>query len=158
MSFSKPRETNASFPPPVFLCGTIPLLIIAYTTSPFVAWVHLRLPPYARHSREVLQRFARTMPPNTRLQVTTMNMIGKPRVSDMTVSDLRPAHQRLGVVNYVRDTALENAARPWWMFRAVGRFSIQRASSGTADAKEGWVWREVADGIARRQEQQQARK
>lgn len=119
---------------------------MAYTTSPFAAFVHLRLPPYARASRELLARFARTCPPNTPVEVTTMNLTGKPRVSHMMLSDLRPVRQRLGMANYARDTAAENARRSWYMFPAVGRFNIQ-ARSG---AREGWVWEEIAAGLARR--------
>lgn len=51
----------------------------------------MHLPPYARYSRTILERFARTAPPNTRLDVTTMSLIGKPRVSSLMLSDLRPA-------------------------------------------------------------------
>jgi hypothetical protein len=133
---------------PVALCGVIPGLYVAWSTSPFVAAVHLHLPPYARWSRAILERFARTAPPNTRLDVTTMSLIGKPRVSSMVLSDLRPASRRLGMVNYVRDTSIANAQRKWWRFRAVADFNVQEG--GERGVKCGWVWRELKEGIAKR--------
>lgn len=108
----------------------------------------MHLPPYARWSRAILERFARTAPPNTRLDVTTMSLIGKPRVSSMVLSDLRPARRKFGMVNYARDTALADAKRKWWRFRAVSEFNVQEG--GEAGIKTGWVWREVRDGIAKR--------
>lgn len=129
------------------LAGMTPLAIVQFTTSPIVASVHLRLPQYARASREILTRFAKHVPGETVVNVTTLNAIGKPRLSTMKVSDLRPAKKRFGLVNYVRDTRAENATRKWWMFRAVGNFRIE---PGSRHAKEAWVWGEVAEGIAAR--------
>jgi predicted YcjX-like family ATPase len=110
--------------------------------------MHIHLPPYARWSRAILERFARTAPPNTRLDVTTMSLIGKPRVSSMVLSDLRPANARLGTVNFVRDTRLVDAGRKWWRFRAVRGFNVQEGVEGVA--KSGWVWKGLKEGIAKR--------
>ncbi|KAK4097923.1 hypothetical protein N658DRAFT_256247 [Parathielavia hyrcaniae] len=133
----------------VALCGLVPAVYVAWSTGPFVAAMHMHLPPYARWSRAILERFARTAPPNTRLDVTTMTLIGKPRVSSMTLADLRPERRRFGMVNYVRDTARADARRRWWRFRAVGEFNVheQRGSGGV---KTGWVWNEVKEGIDKR--------
>ncbi|KAL2180504.1 uncharacterized protein P884DRAFT_255677 [Thermothelomyces heterothallicus CBS 202.75] len=132
----------------VALCGIIPAAYVAWTTSPFVAAMHLHLPPYARWSPAILERFARTAPPGTRLDVTTMSLIGKPRVSSMTLADLRPARRRLGTVNYARDTSRLDATRKWWRFRAVAEFSVQEGAEKRV--KTGWVWRDIRDGIAKR--------
>lgn len=143
----------------VALCGIIPAVYVAWTTSPFVAAMHLHLPPYARWSPAILERFARAAPPNTKLDVTTMSLIGKPRVSSMTLADLRPARARLGIVNYARDTARLDAARKWWRFRAVAHFSVQDDDPGVQRRlKTGWVWREIRDGIVKRATAQEAAK
>lgn len=124
-------------------------MYVAWSTSPFVASVHMHLPPYARWSRAMLERFARAAPPaTTRLDVTTISLIGKPRVSSVALADLRPARRRLGMVNFERDTAREDAGRRWWQFRAVGQFNVQDNNEGTI--KTGWVWKEVAEGIRKR--------
>ncbi|KAH6650593.1 hypothetical protein F5144DRAFT_637588 [Chaetomium tenue] len=132
----------------IALCGLIPAAYVAWSTSSFVAAIHLHLPPYARWSRAILERFARTAPPNTRLDVTTMSLIGKPRTSSMALSDLRPANARFGTVNFVRDTAIADAQRKWWRFRAVANFNVQEGVEGVA--KAGWVWKELKGGIAKR--------
>ncbi|KAK3336533.1 hypothetical protein B0T19DRAFT_409768 [Cercophora scortea] len=129
----------------VAVCGVIPLLYVAYSTSPFVTTIHLSVPSFARGSAEMLQRFAKNAPGNTRLDVTTMSLIGKPRVSSMTLADLRPMKKRLGMVNYERDTSFANANRKWWRFRAVGNFNIQKGND--KKVKTGWVWRELENGI-----------
>ncbi|RYP65212.1 hypothetical protein DL770_009039 [Monosporascus sp. CRB-9-2] len=123
----------------------VPLVFVAYTTSPFVSFIHIRLPPFARQSEEMLRRFVQSLPPKTELDITTMSFIAKPRLSKVAVSDLRAANKRLGIVNYTRDTAAENAARKWYMFPAVGNFSIQ----GNKMPRLPWVWEHVANTLAR---------
>ncbi|KAK4170329.1 hypothetical protein QBC43DRAFT_328979 [Cladorrhinum sp. PSN259] len=129
----------------VFACGTIPLLYVAWATSPYVAAIHMHLPPFARWSPAILQRFIRTAPPNTKIDVSTMSLIGKPRMSSMTISDLKPCNKRFGMVNYERDTKLLDEKRKWWRFKAVRYFNVQ--SGNDEKIKTGWVWRELAERI-----------
>ncbi|SPO02300.1 uncharacterized protein DNG_04973 [Cephalotrichum gorgonifer] len=129
------------------VCGIIPLTFVAFTTAPFVSIIHVHLPPLARHSRESLSRFVRSMPPQTRLQATTLSLIAKPRVSYFTLGELRPARERWGIVNYARDTERENQARKWWNFRAVGGFNVQGSNRGV---KEAWIWDAVKEKLAAR--------
>ncbi|KAH8905971.1 hypothetical protein BR93DRAFT_979115 [Coniochaeta sp. PMI_546] len=132
----------------VFMCGLIPLLTVAYTTSPFVTNIHIKLPVFARQSRVLLERWAKSgIPASTPLQITTMSFIGKPRVSVLTVGDLVPARQRFGLVNYLRgDVKEENARRKWYMFRAVGKFNV--TPGGEKRVNGGFVWEEVERQIA----------
>lgn len=123
----------------------VPLIFVAYTTSPFVTFIYLRLPPWARQSEEMLRRFVQTIPSKTELDITTMSFIAKPRVSRATISDLKPANKRLGIVNYTRDTRADNAARKWYMYPAVGNFNIQSNKVPRAP----WVWEKIASAIAR---------
>ncbi|CAK7209942.1 hypothetical protein SEUCBS140593_000654 [Sporothrix eucalyptigena] len=86
----------------VTICGIIPFAVVSYTSSPFVVFIHLRLPAYARHpDRELLRRFVRNIPAGTQLDVTTMNLVGRPRLATVAVSDLVPAHERLRIVNFI---------------------------------------------------------
>ena len=145
---------------------------MAYSASPFVTAIHLHLPPFARTSAEMLRRFVSNMPPATRLDVVTMSAIGKPRVSSMRVAELRPARERFGMVNYVRDGVAVPAAavetkkvagvgagagvkanaelekRKWWHFPPVKKFNIQEGNEGRT--KNGWVWVEVAKTVGRK--------
>ncbi|KAK7962231.1 uncharacterized protein PG986_003056 [Apiospora aurea] len=125
-----------------------PLLIVGYLTSPFVSFMHLRLPPFARVSEETLRSFVKRLPAQaqtTELDITTMSAIAKPRVSKVKLSELRPANQRLGIVNYVRDTTAENATRKWYNFRAVGKFNVQHNKSPRVRG----VWEEIAATITK---------
>ena len=130
----------------------MPLFFVAYTTAPFVTFVHVRLPPWARQSKEMLQRFVEgldnpTKAPSMELELTTMSFLSKPRVSRVAVSELRPTSARFGIVNYTRDVAAQNAARPWYHFPAVANFSIQ--TNRTTRGNNPWLWNVVAEFIAK---------
>ncbi|KAK9775495.1 putative Thioredoxin-like fold domain-containing protein [Seiridium cardinale] len=129
----------------VALSGVVPLLFVAWTTSPFVLLVSTRLPPFARTSEQYLKRYLSRLPPDAILDITTMSPIAKPRASTVRLSELRPTNRRLGIVNYMRDTSAENATRKWYRFRAVGNFNIQ------ANKTKGplWLWESVANCISK---------
>src|SRR6266487_1975598 len=100
------------------------MVTVAYIAGPFVNYIHLRVPAFARNSREMLIRYSKSLPKDAELDITTMNFIGKPRVTRVKVSDLRPVNQRFGLSNYARDAKEANAKRPWWMGRAVSQFGV----------------------------------
>ncbi|KAL7620227.1 hypothetical protein AAE478_009220 [Parahypoxylon ruwenzoriense] len=129
------------------LSAIVPMVFVAYVTSPFVTFIHMRLPPFARQSEDMLRRFVRTIPPQTELDITTMSFIAKPRVSRVALSELQPVNRRLGIINYARDTAAENSKRKWYMFRAVGNFNVQHNTVSRAP----WVWESIVNSIKRRQ-------
>ncbi|CAK7237747.1 hypothetical protein SBRCBS47491_010113 [Sporothrix bragantina] len=86
----------------IVVCGIVPFAVVSYTSSPYVVFIHLRLPAYARHpDRELLRRFVRNPPSETKLDITTMNLVGRPRLATVAVSDLVPANQRMGIVNLI---------------------------------------------------------
>lgn len=100
------------------------MAFVAYISGPFVAHVHLRLPRFARQSREILNRYTQNLPKDAELELTTMSFIGKPRISLVKVGDLRPVRERFGMVNYVRDTKHLDHQRPWYMGKAVRQFGL----------------------------------
>ncbi|TQV96457.1 hypothetical protein V2A60_003143 [Cordyceps javanica] len=160
----KPIEETAK----IALCGVVPFLFVTYTTAPFVTHLYIHLPLAARASRAALERFVlggADLGPGTRLTATTMSVIGKPRYSALRAGDLVPAPQRghrLGLVNYTRDAAAENAGRRWYELRAVTRFHIpdvasggrkassSKASKGGRNLVEPWIWDAIKERIARR--------
>ena len=106
--------------------GAIPLVFVAYTTNPFVNYVHVRLPVFARRSRVQLMQWSKTIAPDTEIGITTMHFYGRQRVTRMLLKDLRPARARLGVVNVERvekDLMLAQR-RAWWMGRKPSLFHI----------------------------------
>jgi hypothetical protein len=117
------------------------MVVVAFLSSPFVNYIHLILPTFARSSRDLMLRYSNNPPKDAMLDVTTMNFIGKPRVSRVHIAELRPTKQRFGIVNYVRDTKEINESRPWWMGRAVRVFGVH---SGTGKVREGEAWANIA--------------
>ncbi|KAF7559316.1 hypothetical protein G7046_g4837 [Stylonectria norvegica] len=142
----------------VALCGIVPILFVAYTTSSFVTHIHIHLPAHARLSRAILERFVHALPASTPLTLTTMSFIAKPRYSNLQAGDLVSARRRFGLVNYVRDTAGENARRRWYNFRAVARFYVQekkperrvRYERKKKDLVDGWIWEAVKERVAKK--------
>ncbi|KAI1855657.1 hypothetical protein JX266_000522 [Neoarthrinium moseri] len=129
------------------LSGVVPLLFVAWTTSPFVMFMHVRLPPFARQSEQMLRQYLKKLPRDAELAVTTMSPIAKARASKLRVSELRQDNQRLGIVNYVRDTTAEDATRKWYNYRAVGKFSFQANKA----PRVPWAWDELAKTIPQKQ-------
>jgi hypothetical protein len=122
------------------------MIFVSYTTAPFVNYVHLRLPQFARISRENVLRYSKSLPRNATLEITTMNIIGKPRVSRVGVADLYPIKRRLSLANYARDTKEKAAKRPWWAMKPVKEFAIL---GGFGRTREDGVWENVAKSIKR---------
>ncbi len=120
------------------------MIFVAYITGPFVTYIHLRLPAFARNSREMLIRYSKTLPKDAELDITTMNFIGKPRVTRVNLKDLHPVRERFGIANYARDTKLTNSKRPWWMGKAVSQFGVH---SSTSKIMGGEIWGEIAKRI-----------
>lgn len=129
---------------PVLLSGVIPMLSVAYMTSPFVTYIHLRVPQFARNSRDMLLRYSKNLSKDAELDVTTMNFIGKPRVARVKVADLVPVKKRFGLANFGRDTEKANEKRKWWMGKAVRLFGVHNTKS---NVKEGQVWENVKAAI-----------
>jgi paired amphipathic helix protein Sin3a len=85
------------------------------------------------------------MPKDAKLELTTMNFIGLPRITRVNVSDLRSARERFGIVNYIY--LREGEKRKWWARRGVRRFAVHggvRISQGTG------VWENVVKFVAKR--------
>jgi hypothetical protein len=130
----------------VVLSGLIPMIFVTYTTAPFVTYIHLRLPEFARQSRENLLRYSKQLPRNATVDLTTLSVIGRPRVSRIAVADLHPVKSRFTITNYARDANAEDAKRPWWTPRPIKQFAILE---GSGRAREDGVWENVARLIQR---------
>lgn len=119
------------------------MVFVAYITGPFVTYIHLRLPAFARQSREMLTRYAKSLPKDAALEITTMNFIGKPRVTRVKITDLYPVNGRFGMANYARD--IKSIKSPWWAGKAVRQFGLH---SSTSRVMGGEIWENIAKRIA----------
>ncbi|KAF4629197.1 hypothetical protein G7Y89_g8948 [Cudoniella acicularis] len=131
----------------VLLSGIVPMVVVMYITRPFVNFIHLRLPPFARNSREIMMRYSKNLPKDAEIDITTMTVLGRPRVTRMKVTDLYPVKERFGLANYARNTKEINAKRPWWMGKAVRQFGVH---SGRSQIMGGQVWENIQAGIEKR--------
>ena len=133
----------------VLVSGTIPLVAVSYLTIPFVNYIHLRLPIFARHSKDLLVRYSKSLPPNAEVDITTMNFIGKPKVSRMKVAELHSVNQRFAMVNFVRKAGREDVMkkRPWYLGRQSMLFGVH---GGRTKILGGEIWENVSKGIKKR--------
>lgn len=122
------------------------MLFVGYISGPFVTYIHLRVPAFARQSKEILLRYSKTLPKDAELDITTMNFIGKPRVARVQVGDLYPVRERFGQANFARNAEELSKKRSWWMGKAVGQFGVH---SDTTRILGGEVWDNIIKAIAK---------
>jgi hypothetical protein len=149
-TLSEPTTTNPPPPNqatntiPALLTGLLPFLFVSLTTAPFVTYIHLRLPPYARYSRVLLSRYLAALPETGTVDITTVTLIGRPRVQTVALGNLEAVKPRLlSVANFRR--VRRDETRPWWAGRGQSKFAVNQAYG--KGVKMGWVWEEVAAAI-----------
>jgi hypothetical protein len=136
----KPFPPQNSLTSPVVCSSWIPFAVMNYISRPFVTYMFLRLPPTARTSRENLERYIRYSPPaDARLRIMTLGLVVKPRVTDVTLAELKPAKGNFGLVDYARDVTAANARRKWYEYFPIAKFGI----ADDSDVKEAWAWHKV---------------
>ena len=131
------------------------MIFVTYTTAPFVSYARIRLPLFARRSREQLARWIQKIPRNTEIYLTTMGFSGRGRVSRMLVSDLKETKARLGVANLARTLNSEAGFRKkWWRPKEPHLFYIADDSAKSGKSKtwqtSAWqktMWRHVLNRI-----------
>jgi hypothetical protein len=128
----------------VVAAGIIPMAFVAYTTKPFVTYVHLRLPAFARYSRDLMIRYSKNLPKDAALDITTMNFVGRPKVSRVKVSELYHSQGRFGISNFARDISKIEGKRPWYMSKPIKQFAIR---SGAGRTREKGIWENIERGI-----------
>ena len=127
--------------------GAFPLIFVAYTTAPFVNYVHIKLPVFARRSQEQLRKWSKNIAPSTEIDLTTMRLYGLARVTRVRLEDLREKDRGLfSVTNLVKvpNKFGGSAKRPWWMGREKTGFYVSKAQPKTRDFA---LWPQVLDSI-----------
>lgn len=135
--------------PTVVGASAVPLIYVMYHASPFVAYVHIKLPIFARRSREQLLKWAQSIPSNTEVEMTTIKSYGSLRTTRMPISELRPIKARFGIENLARvprslGRTSNSPKRPWWAPKEQNLFFIgneRRKSVETA------VWQKALEQI-----------
>ena len=118
------------------------MLFVLPATAPYVMYVHLRIPHFARRSREALLRWAENVPLETEVDMTTMRAYGKLRVSRLPIKDLRQTRSWTSVANLTRIPSAppgNTATRRWWMLNPARSFYVGVERSRPEFA----VWQQV---------------
>lgn len=94
------------------------MVLVAFMTAPFVAGVFIRLPEWARKSKDALAKFARQMPLDTRLEVQKMGFLPLPRTRSLQLSELRTRSSMLYLANleHVPHTTAGETVPAWLRF------------------------------------------
>ena len=122
--------------------GAIPLTFVVRTTRPFVSFVHIKLPVFARRSKESLFKWAQNIPPETQVYMTTTRFYGGARVSRMAVRDLHQTRALFSVANLTRTppSKTEAAKRSWRTPKPLLKFYV---GPEIKKAKEFSVWQQA---------------
>ena len=106
--------------------GALPLLFVGYTAAPFVNYIHLALPAFARKSREQALQYAKNLPPYATVYINTMKFSTIPRRIEVRISDLVPDKSILRPVSFRN---INPALLPWWQGRAQAHFFTTEKSN-----------------------------
>ncbi|EPS43854.1 hypothetical protein H072_2130 [Dactylellina haptotyla CBS 200.50] len=70
-----------------------------YLAAPYITHMYVKIPPYARVSRTAAMAWVKTVTPETRLRIFTMRWLGRPKLVEVPLGELRFCKKRLGCVN-----------------------------------------------------------
>ncbi|KKA22579.1 hypothetical protein T310_3370 [Rasamsonia emersonii CBS 393.64] len=105
--------------PAIVVGGALPLLFVAYTSAPFVNYIHLALPVAARRSREQAIQYAKNLPPYATLYINTMKFTTIPRQTEVRLADLVPDRTWSRPVSFRNQNPVP---LPWWQGRTLTQF------------------------------------
>ncbi|KAE8152631.1 hypothetical protein BDV25DRAFT_150770 [Aspergillus avenaceus] len=146
-------EFPAYLTPAIIVGGALPMLFIAYTSAPFVNFVHLALPAFARRSREQTIQYAKELPPTATLYINTMKFTTIPRQTEVRLGDL------VADKAFTRPVSFRNknpAPLPWWAGKTLRQFFTGKRSQpgkqSTTFYPELWehVYKQIQNNGARR--------
>jgi len=131
----------------IVLVGAIPLILMSFTTAPFVTYVHLTLPSWARMSAARLHRLAENLPASAVLDVTTLRWIW-PRVTRLTAGELYLKSGKMTGAMTLRRQVPQTILnqRKWWQWRPLSTFYV--AGKGGKTIEKG-VWEEVMSSVSK---------
>ncbi|KGO75680.1 hypothetical protein PITC_030320 [Penicillium italicum] len=105
--------------PAVIAAGALPMLFVSYTAAPYVNFIHLALPAFARKSWEAAVQYAKDLPPTAVLYLTSMRFNTIPRQTTARLGDLVPIKDTLRPVTFQN---LNPSPQRWWQGRAPTQF------------------------------------
>ncbi|KAJ9296093.1 hypothetical protein DTO271G3_5668 [Paecilomyces variotii] len=132
--------------PAVVIGGALPLLFVAYTSGPFVNYIHLALPVAARKSRETAIEYAKNLPPSATLYLNTMKFTTIPRQTEVRLADLVPDKELLRPVSFRNQNP---APLRWWQLSTLRKFYTTEKSKPAKSTSTFYpeIWEHVYNQI-----------
>ncbi|KAF2877166.1 hypothetical protein BDV95DRAFT_625188 [Massariosphaeria phaeospora] len=142
----------------VAVLSAVPMVTMSYLTAPFVATIHLRVPPTAAYTREALISFARNPPPSTLLEFTTLRIFPARKLTTTYLSELRalaPQRGRFANIELPKTKAWHDRQKQkgFWerVFQMMNeprfKFYVKEGQSYTIRTRVPGVWEGVAGAI-----------
>ncbi|KAF3903932.1 hypothetical protein ABW21_db0204404 [Orbilia brochopaga] len=127
-----------------------------YLAAPYITHMYVKIPPYARVSKAAAMGWAcAALTPETNLRIFTMRLLGRPKLIEVPLGELRFCSRRMGCVNLQwRWTAKQKPrVTDFYIERKIGagrvqhevfyeimdRIAEQTAKGGAVVAGEGQV-------------------
>ncbi|KAL4922502.1 hypothetical protein BDW62DRAFT_172652 [Aspergillus aurantiobrunneus] len=118
-----PAFMSSDFPsylgPAIVIGGALPMLFVAYTSAPYVNFVHLALPISVRRSQEQAITYAKKLPSTATLYINTMKFNTIPRQTEVRLADLVPDKSPIRPVSFRNKNP---ASLPWWRGKSLQQF------------------------------------
>ncbi|CAI7669182.1 unnamed protein product [Penicillium manginii] len=146
-------ESQQWMTPLVIIGGAIPMLSFAYVSAPYVNFVHLALPAFARKSREMAVHYAKDLPPNAILYMNTMRWNTIPRQTTVRLGDLITDKHPVRPVTFLNT---KSTPLPWYRTKAPAQFfTAEQSQPGrqtTAFYPELWpaIYKRIQSQTSRR--------
>ncbi|RAK86771.1 hypothetical protein BO79DRAFT_152920 [Aspergillus costaricaensis CBS 115574] len=118
-AFASSDEHPWYLAPAIAIGGTLPMIFILYTTAPFVVYVHVAIPAFARRSRETMIEYVKNLPPTATLYMTTIRSSSLPQQTEVRLGDLVLNKSFLRPVTF---TNSKPAPSPWWAGKTPQHF------------------------------------
>lgn len=135
--------------PIVILGGAIPFAVMSLYTAPYVAWVHLHLPLWARNSSTRLQAYAAALPSSARIDVTSVRWLWGRRTQIKAGELYIHQAKNLGTISLGRNVpAFERKNKPWYAGKPVSRFLVGGNTAGH-DVPDTTLWESVLSCVVK---------
>lgn len=130
------------------MAGFTPFALITYTSRPFVTWIHLDLPIFARQSAKAALEYARNLPENAKLHITFYRSTALTATVVANLADLVPAKSRWRPVTF--EWVGERVNRGSFLRPNPSRFYVRTHTGGGKAARDTipGIWDVVYKRIA----------
>ncbi|KAI5196884.1 hypothetical protein E4T39_07559 [Aureobasidium subglaciale] len=137
--------------PAVIAVGAAALPLLHLLTRPSVVNIFIDTPVWARRSKESLMVFAKSLPPDTAMEIQTMGLLALPRTKVLRLSELRIRPAGWGrLANLEQVTAIDKTSKVPKVLRwSLQRFFARPVASRWKNTRAPDVWPLVFETITR---------